>query len=89
MSTSKEPEECNQSGCYMMGSLGMKHMNGCPLSEKEPEEYSCVCEMYIGNGKVYMHLLGCPQNDYSICYQKSPWYKKLFMRSPSSFLPTL
>lgn len=57
-----------------------------PLKKNESVYGRCVCAFYIYgyHRDIVVHLSGCPVNyiqDY-IDYEKLPWYKKLFTKSP-------
>ena len=47
----------------------------------------CYCHLIlrIPEEKVFVHLLGCPKESYSIEYEKMPWHKKIFKKSPERF----
>ncbi len=44
----------------------------------------CQCKHILGIEKVYLHLLGCPEQRYSKEWETYSWWKKLWNKSPES-----
>lgn len=56
-------------------------------------EHKCICKNYCGieylpgSYKVYIHASFCPKSSYSKEYREAKWYKRMFIKHPSYFLP--
>lgn len=48
----------------------------------------CRCEMIlfnsVGEKQIVIHLLGCPEHEYTKEYQQMSWWEKIWSRSPES-----
>lgn len=47
-------------------------------------ERKCHCKTILGREKIYVHLLGCPKDDYSKEWETFSWWKKNWYESPES-----
>lgn len=44
----------------------------------------CQCKEILGIERIYIHLMGCPEQEYSKEWETFSWWKKLWMNSPES-----